>query len=375
MSKDYYKILGVEKGSSKEDIKKAYKKLAKKYHPDISKESNAETKFKEINEAAEVLLDDEKKQRYDTYGSADPQGFGGFGRGNSRSGGFNPSDFGINLDDIFEQFGFGSFGGGNSRNSNQSQKDTSEYIELEISLDDVYFGVKKEIKIKRNKKCKTCDGSGAKTKADLKTCSTCNGSGVVTEIQRSILGAIRTQRPCPNCNGTGNIISNPCEDCFGKGVINEKETIEISIPKGIENGMTLKVSEKGSYNTENKSYGDLYIKIFVKKHKDFEVDESDLYYNLNINFVQATLGDEIEFNHFNKTLSLTIPAGTQPGAILRLKNKGLPHFNYNSYGNLYVKVNVKIPKTTTNKQKEILMEYTKTLKDKSIFDRLKTFFK
>jgi len=371
-NKDYYKILGVSKDSSKEDIKKAYKKLARKYHPDISKEADAEAKFKDINEAAGILLDENKKQEYDTYGSADaPQGFGGFG-----GGGFNPQDFGINIDVIFEQFGFGGGSGfGGSRRSSRNQKDTTVYEELNITLDEVYKGVEKEIKINIEDKCDTCKGSGAKNPSDVQTCSQCNGSGVVIEMQRSILGAIRTQRSCPKCSGTGKEVKNPCKDCSGLGTETKKKTINVKIPKGVENGVTLRVPTKGSYNTDTKTYGDLYLKIYVKKHKTFEVDGADLYMNLNINFIQAILGDEIEFEHFDKTLSLKIPEGTQPSSILRLKGKGLPYFNYSGNGNLYVKINVNIPKTTNKKQKEILMDYAKTMKDKGFMDRLKSIFK
>jgi molecular chaperone DnaJ len=372
MTKDYYDILGVDRGASKEEIKKAYKKLAKKYHPDISKEADAETKFKEINEAAGVLLDDQKKQQYDTYGSADgSQGFGGFG-----GGGFNPGDFGINLDDIFEQFGFsgGGFGGFGGSSRGRQRKDTRVYSEIEIDLEDVYFGVKKEIKITRDVKCDVCSGRGAKRSSDIGICTVCDGSGVVIETQRSILGHIRTQRVCPECGGNGKSIKNPCSKCSGKGSVSKKETIEIKVPKGVENGVTLRVSGKGNYDKDNDSYGDLYLKIYVKKHKQFEVDESDLHMSLNINFISAILGDEVEFKHFNKTLSLKIPQGTQPGTVLRLRGKGLPYFNYDGFGDLYVKINIEIPKKTSKEQKKILMDYAKTLKDKSFMDRMKGLF-
>lgn len=372
--KNYYEILGVDKNSSKEEIKKAYKKLAKKYHPDISSESDAEQKFKDINEAAGVLLDDEKKQRYDTYGSADgPQGFGGFGGG---SGGFNPEDFGINIDDIFEQFGFGGgfggFGSGSSRG--RRAKDTRVYAEITISLSDVYFGVDKEVKIERDVECDICSGRGAQDPSDITTCSTCNGQGVVIEMQRSILGAIRTQRPCPTCGGSGQQIKNPCSSCSGKGSVRKKETVELKIPKGIEDGVTLRVAGKGNYDKDTDSYGDLYLRIYVENDKQFDVEGTDIYMNLDINFIQAIVGDEVEFKYFDKTLSLKVPEGTQPGSILRLKGKGMPHFNYNAHGDLYVKINVEIPKKTTKEQKKILMDYAKTMKDKGFFNRLKGLF-
>lgn len=373
MGKNYYEVLGVDKSASKDEIKKAYKKLARKYHPDVSKEADAETKFKEINEAAGVLLDDNKKQQYDTYGSADgPQGFGGGG------GGFNPSDFGINLDDIFEQFGFGGGGGGfggfGSRGHTQTQKDTRVYSETSIDLDDVYFGVKKEIKISRDKKCSDCKGKGAKKASDIKTCHVCGGAGVVIETQRSILGNIRTQRTCRECHGEGKTIKNPCSSCHGDGTTSEKETVEVKIPKGVEDGITLRVSGKGHYDKATSSYGDLYLRINVKKHGLFEVEGNDLYMDLKINFIQAILGDEVEFDHFDKTLSLKVPSGTQADTVLRLKGKGLPYLNYDSTGDLFVRVKVEIPTKTTKEQKKILHEYAKTMKDKSFLKRLKSLF-
>lgn len=381
MAKDYYKILEVDKNASKEEIKKAYKKLAKKYHPDISKEPDSEQKFKDINEAAGVLLDDQKKKNYDTYGSAEgPAGFGGGGYGSAGAGGFDPRDFGINLDDIFEQFGFGGGGGfgdfgfgGGSRRSRR--RDTSIHEEIEITLEDVYFGCEKDIKINRSKKCETCDGVGAKSKSDVETCRTCNGTGVVIETKNSFLGMIKTQKTCPDCMGSGEKIINPCNACNGNGSIKEKETVTIKIPKGVETGVTLKVSGKGDYDKDSREYGDLYVRILVRKDKDLDVDGMDLYKTLDINFIQAIIGDEIEFKHFGKTLALKIPEGTQPSTVLKLKGKGLPHFNYSTYGDLYIKIDVEIPTKTTNKQKEILMDYAKTMKDKSVIDRLKSFFK
>lgn len=371
MAKDYYEILGVSKNATEEEIKKAYKKLAKQYHPDISKEENAEVKFKEINEAASVLLDKDKKQRYDTYGSA--EGGNPFGAGGGA--GFDPRDFGINLDDIFEQFGFGGFGGfGSGGRKRKQKKETNVYEEETISLEDVYFGTEVELDISRKEKCETCLGKGTKSNSDIHTCSTCDGQGIVIEVQRSILGSIRTQKICPNCNGSGEKITNPCNKCHGEGAVSEKETISIKIPKGIESGMTLRVTGKGDYDKDSKSYGDLYLKIYVEENKEYEIEGTDLYKDIKINFVQAILGDEIEFKHFNKTLSVKIPEGTQGGTVLRLKEKGLPYFNFNQQGDLYLRVIVEIPKKTSKEQKRLLMEYAKTLKDKSILDRMKRMF-
>lgn len=370
--KDYYQILGVSKSASKEEIKKAYKKLAMKYHPDRSSEANAEEKFKEINEAKDVLTDDAKKSNYDNYGSADgPQGFGGGAGGHSGFGG------GFNMDDIFSQFGFGGdsgfggFGGGSRR----QQKDTRIYVETQISLEDVYFGIEKELKYQRESECSTCDGKGAQNPQDISTCSSCNGQGMVLETKQTILGMVRTQVPCPSCNGSGETVKNPCNSCHGTGSERKNETLSVKIPKGIESGVTLRVTGKGDYDKDTKSFGDLYLKVYVKNQEEYEIDGADLYRSINVNFVQATLGDEVEFKHFDKTLSLKVPEGTQPGTILRLKGKGLPHFNYNSHGNLFVKINVEIPTKTSSKQKEILLDYAKTTQDKSFIKRMKGLFK
>lgn len=370
MSKDYYKVLGVEKGASKDDIKKAYKKMARKYHPDVSKEEGAEAKFKEVNEAAEVLLDDEKRKRYDTYGSADgPQGFGGFSGG----GGFDPRDFGINIDDIFEGFGFGGFGGSSRSRSSSRQRDTRESTQVYVTLDDVYFGNKVDVTYQRDVECDKCSGSGGE---GVETCSTCNGAGVVIEMQRTMLGAMRTQRVCPDCNGSGKTIKHKCSKCSGKGTVRERTTQTITIPKGVEHGVTLRVSGKGSYNPDTKSYGDLYVSMLYKDTKGFEIDGADLYKQEEINFVQAILGDEIEFEHFGKTLGMKIPAGTQVGTTLRLKGKGLPVMGRDGvFGDLYVKIKVSIPTKITTNQKEILLQYAQTMKeDKGFMSRMKKFF-
>jgi molecular chaperone DnaJ len=382
MGKDYYEILGVSKGASKEEIKKAYKKLAKKYHPDISKEENAAEKFKEINEAAEVLLDDNKRKNYDTFGTAggnsgfggfdDFSGFGGFNSGSGR--GFRAEDFGINIEDIFEQFGFGGFGGSSNSRSGY-EEDLDLYSEIAISLKDAKFGAKKEVFVDRIVKCNVCNGKGAKSESDINICDKCSGSGKTVEIIRNILGTIKREKVCNKCFGKGKIVKNPCDKCSGSGEKRISDTIKIDIPKGVEDKITLRVSGKGNYSSSLNEFGDLYIKVNIKKDENFDVEGVDLYTKIKINFIQAILGDEVEIDYFGKKLDVKIPEGTQPESILKIKGKGMPYLNSNNYGDLYIKVEVELPKSTNKKQKELLVEFAETLKDKNIFKKFKDLFK
>lgn len=371
MTKDYYEVLGVSKDASKEDIKKAYKKLAKKYHPDINKESGAEDKFKEINQAASVLLDDKKKQQYDTYGTTGDD-FGGFGGGQ----GFDPRDFGIDLGDIFgDIFGQG-FGGFSSRGGGfRTRRPSGDiHIGIRVSLEDVYFGKEEEIKIDRNKRCKTCDGRGAKRESDIDTCDVCGGQGVITQLQKTFFGTFKSQKTCHKCGGKGTIIKNPCPDCDGKGYESKKDKISIKIPKGIENGVQLRVSGKGNFIPDTKSYGDLFVEVIYDEDDIYDVQGTDLYTSLKVSFVQVALGDDVEIKHFDKDLKIKIPAGTQPNTTLRVKEKGLPYFNSTRKGDLYIKINVEIPKKLTKKQKELLEEFDKDASGKSFFSKVKDYF-
>ena len=380
MGKDYYEVLGISKNASKEEISKAYKTLAKKYHPDISKEANSADKFKEVNEAYKVLSDESKRSQYDTYGSTDGanpfgsnSGFSGFSGFSNFSSGFNSSDFGVDLDDIFESFGFGGFS--STKGKRKSRKNTNLRQTLNVTIDDIYFGNKKKVSVLRDVKCETCDGSRAKNKSDIKTCVNCSGTGVVEEYKRSFIGTIKSQKVCPKCGGEGVEITNPCDSCSGKGFKQKKEEVEIKIPKGISNETTIKVQQKGNFDENTKSYGDLYLDINIVDSKDFEIEGEDLYKILDIDFIQAILGDEVEMDHFEKTLSIKIPKGSQMDTTLRLKDRGLPILNSSSFGDLYLKLNILIPKKITNEQENLLIQYANTLKDKSLFGRLKNFFK
>ena len=378
MTKNYYEVLGVSKSASKEEISKAYKNLAKKYHPDISKEKDSAEKFKEVNEAYKTLSDDNKRQQYDTFGSTDGgnpfgsnSGFSGFSGFSNFSSGFSSSDFGVDLDDIFESFGFGF---SNSKNQRRRRKSIDIYDVLNVSLDDIYFGQKKEIYITRNVKCDSCDGYGAKNKDDIVNCSKCDGSGVVDEYKKSFIGTIKSQRVCDKCSGKGKEFKRFCDKCYGKCVIKKKERIEIQVPKGITHEARIRVSSKGDYDEETRQYGDLFLTINLVNQKDFEIDEFDLYKKVDIDFIQAILGDEIDIEHFKKTLSVKIPKGCEVDTILRLKGKGLPILNKSECGDLFLKLHIVIPKKITSEQEKILIQYANTLKDKSLFGKVKKFF-
>ena len=364
MSEDYYKILGVSKTASKEEISKAYKKMAKKYHPDISKETDAEKKFKEVNNAYDTLKDEGKRNNYDNFGSDNSQGgFGGFNQ--QQSEGFSNFDF----EDIFEQFGFG--GGGNQR-TKKKQKVADEYTQIYINLEEAFHSVKKEIEIDIYDKCNPCNGEGSKTKNGKKTCSTCNGQGVVFVIQNSILGKIKAQQTCPDCKGEGETIKDPCSSCNGTGIKKKRKNISLKIPKGIQDENSLRVSKGGNYDTIYKTYSDLFVKINVLDDEKYEVDDNDLQTEIKINFVEAIIGSKYDLEHFGKKLILKIPNGIQPNSILRVKTKGMPIINSQNFGDLYVKVKIEIPKKISNKQKEILKDYSK--QDKGFFNKVREIF-
>ncbi|OED29710.1 molecular chaperone DnaJ [Methanosphaera sp. WGK6] len=354
--RDYYEVLGVDKNADKKTIKKAYRKLAMKYHPDKNSAADAEEKFKELSEAYGVLSDDDKRQRYDTYGHAGMDGF-------SQEDIFNN----INFEDIFSGFGggqggFGSifdlfgFGGGSSRNSGRGQ-DLEQVIDL--TLEEVSTGVSKKIDVRHKKTCPTCNGSKAEPGSSSKTCSNCNGAGQVRQVQNTPLGQFATVSPCPQCNGEGQIIEKPCTDCRGKGLKSTVNTISINIPAGVETGSRLRVSGEGDDGINGAPSGDLYVTINVLKHDLFRREGQHLYYELPISYVQACLGDKVDVPTIDgKTATLSIPAGTQSGSTFKLKGEGIQRINWGKdKGNLYVKVHVVVPKKLSDKQKEILKDF------------------
>ena len=351
MSKrDYYEVLGVSKTASKDEIKKAYRKLSKKYHPDINKEPDAADKFKEIKEAYEVLSDDQQRSRYDQFGHADPnQGFGGgFG------GDFGGSGFG-GFEDIFSTF-FGG-GGGRRRDPNAPRQGADLQYTMSVSFEDAVFGKETTIEIPREENCGTCNGSGAKPGTKAETCSHCQGSGQINVEQNTPFGRIVNRTTCRHCGGTGKFIPNKCGTCSGTGKVKKRKKISIKIPAGIDDGQQLRVSGQGEPGVNGGPSGDLYVVFHVKEHEFFERDGDDIYCEIPLTFVQAALGDEIMVPTLHGKVQLKIPAGTQSGTKFRLRGKGVPNVRGYGQGDQHIIVKVITPKKLSDKQKDLLREF------------------
>lgn len=355
--RDYYEVLGVDKNADKKTIKKAYRKLAMKYHPDVNQEEGAEEKFKELSEAYGVLSDDEKRKRYDQFGHAGMDGF-------SQEDIFNN----INFEDIFNGFGFGGgsqggfgsifdlfgFGGESSGPSGRGQ-DISQIVEL--TLEEVASGVSKDLDVRHKKKCPKCNGTRAEPGSSVKTCPQCNGAGQVKQVQNTPLGQFATVSKCPQCNGEGQHVEKPCTECHGSGLKTTTNKISINIPAGVETGTKLRVSGEGDDGIRGAPSGDLYVTIKVLKHDLFRREGQDLFYDLPISYVQACLGDSVDVPTIDGEASLNIPAGTQSGSTFKLRGEGIKSLNWSGKGNLYVKVQVVVPKKLSAKQKEVLKEF------------------
>ena len=358
--RDYYEILGVDKNADKKTIKKAYKKLAMKYHPDVNKDDpDAEEKFKELSEAYGVLSDDEKRQRYDQFGHAGMDGF-------SQEDIFNN----INFDDIFggftfggEQGGFGSifenlFGGGFDASPRNSGRGRDLIETVEVTLEEVASGVSKDIDVTHRKTCPHCNGSCAEPGTPVNTCSHCNGAGHIRQVQNTPLGQFSTVTACPHCNGEGKSIETPCSECHGRGLTTTTNKIAIPVPSGVETGSKLRVTGEGDDGVNGAPAGDLYITIKVLPHDLFERKRQHLYYTLPISYVQACLGSEVEVPTIDGgKAKLKIPAGTQSESTFKLKGEGVGHVNWPGKGNLYVTVHVVVPKKLSEKQTELLEEF------------------
>lgn len=369
MAKDYYQILGIPKGASKEEIKKAYKKLAKQYHPDLNKEANAAEKFKEINEAASVLGDDKKREQYDRFGTT-AEGFGG------GAGGFDFSDaFGGDINDLFEQFFGGSFGGfGGRRRRRGPTRGRDLLVEVEVTLEEVYRGVEKPIVLPRLEQCEKCNGSGSSS-GGKDTCRDCNGAGVQRMVRRTPFGMVQTQGTCRTCGGEGVVLKNPCEICEGEGLVRKSRKITVHIPAGVQNEGQLRLAGEGEGGERSGPAGDLYVRVYVKEDDRFVREEDDLIMELPISFSQAALGDTIGIETFDEEIKLKIPAEVQTGTMLRVRGKGMPNV-HGGQGDLHVKVVVQTPEGLSKKEKELLMQLAKGRGEKlepeeGFFEKLK----
>ena len=372
--RDYYEVLGVGRDASDAELKRAYRKLAKKYHPDVNPgDKTAEVKFKEVNEAYEILGDAQKKSRYDQFGFAgvDPNSFGGAGAG------FGDFDFG-GIGDIFETFFGGGAGfGRSSRGRSGPQKGGDLRYSLEISFEEAAFGAHREISISRHESCESCEGSGAKAGTSATTCKHCNGSGQVQYKQSTPFGQFVNVKTCDVCRGEGKVIADPCPACNGKGKKRKNVKISLDIPAGIDDGQTISMRGEGDPGSKGGPKGDLFVTIGVKPHPIFKRQGNDVVCEMPITFVQAALGAELEVPTLDGKVSYNMPEGTQTGSIFRLRGKGIPNLRGGGRGDQYVKVDIDVPKKLNEKQKELLREFADISGDdacekrKSFFDKMK----
>ena len=378
--RDYYEVLGVDKQASEDEIKKAYRKIAIKYHPDRNPgDKEAEEKFKEAAEAYEVLHDPQKRQQYDQFGFDCPQGgFGGFNGG----AGMDMSDIFSMFGDIFggHSGGFGGFGGGGARQYQGSDL----RVKVKLTLQEAATGVTKKFKIRKDVTCDSCHGTGCEGGAKPETCPTCHGSGVTMKTVRSMFGMMQTQQACPQCHGEGTIIKNKCKACGGEGIVKGEEVVEINIPAGVDNDMVVTAPGKGNKGKHNGANGDLQVLVTVEKNENFERVGKDLYYNLVLDFATATLGGEVEIPTLDGKTTIKIETGTQPGKQIRLRGKGMPAIQGYGYGkgDIIVNVTVFIPKTLSKEEKELVLKFKEcdnfkadNATKKSLFDSFKNLFK
>jgi molecular chaperone DnaJ len=381
--RDFYEVLEVSKDASAEEIKKAYRKQALKFHPDRNPgNKGAEDKFKEAAEAYEILSDPQKKARYDQFGHAGVSGAGGF----NGAGGMSMDDIFSHFGDIFSDLGFGGFSGfssrGGGRGGKQVARGSNLRIKVKLDLEEIEKGVEKKLKVSKYIPCDVCSGTGAKDGSSYNTCSTCRGSGHVTRVTNTFLGQMQTTQVCPTCDGEGKMITNKCPKCSGEGVLRGEEVISVRIPAGVAEGMQLSVSGKGNAARRGGINGDLLVIIEEEKHPDLIRDGNDLLYNLYVSIAQASLGAQVEIPTLDGKVKIKIEPGTQPGKILRLRGKGLPEVNTYGKGDLLVSINVWIPKTLSREEHKILekLEESQNFKpnpgssDRNFFDRMKNYF-
>jgi len=351
--RDYYEVLGISRSASKDEIKSAFRRLARQYHPDVSDATDAEERFKEINEAYAVLSDDERRAAYDRYGHAGVRGMGG-----AQDFNVDFSDFADIFGDIF---GFGGFGRRSRRSRNAPRRGADLQYQVTLTFEEAVFGVEKEIEITRDEVCPTCHGSGAEPGTTPVRCSTCNGTGEIRQTRQTILGSMVQVSTCPTCKGQGETIASPCHTCNGRGFVRRTRKKMITIPAGVDSGTQIRMAGEGQPGINGGPNGNLYIVINVKKHKFFRRRNNDILLDLNINVAQATLGAEVEVPTVDGPAKLKIPAGTQPGKVLRMRNKGVPYLRNNGRGDQLVVVNVEIPKRLNDEQQELFENLAESL--------------
>jgi molecular chaperone DnaJ len=368
--RDYYEVLGVSRNASKDELKRSYRRLARQYHPDVNKDAGTDEKFKEINEAYEVLSDDNMRARYDRFGHAGMEGMGGF---SGFEGGFG------SVADIFEEFFGGAFSGGRRQRRGPKRGADLRY-DLRISFEEAVFGVEKDIEVERPATCPACNGSGAEPGSTPKRCPTCEGSGEVRRVQQSLLGSFVNVTTCPNCRGSGEVIDTPCTTCHGHKLIQETSTLTVKVPPGVDNDTQIRLTGEGAPGVDGGPPGNLYVIIRVAKHKFFERRGDDIWIDLEINVAQAALGDEVTVPTVDGETKLTIPPGTESGKVFKLKNQGVPKLDRTGRGvdmgrgNQHVLVHVVIPKKLSDEQHDLFQQLAGTLGKEVIPQRERGFF-
>ncbi|MDD3420413.1 MAG: molecular chaperone DnaJ [Candidatus Gastranaerophilales bacterium] len=375
MSQDYYEILGVEKTASKDEIKRAFRQLARKYHPDVNDAPDAEEKFKQLGKAYEVLSDDEKRAVYDRYGE---QGINQQGFGQSQF------DFGFGgLDEIFSSlfgdFDFGGFGGGRQSDPNAPSRGSDLRLDLEIDFEEAFTGTEKDIEIDHLEECKRCSGSGAEPGSKKTTCQTCGGRGQVQRTTRTMMGHFTQVTPCPNCQGSGTVIESPCRECKGEGRLNTKKKISLKIPKGVESGVKMRVSQAGDAGRNGGPSGDLYVVVYVKEHEVFQRDGANIYFAQPVSVAQAVLGDNLTIPTMEGETVLKLHPSSQHGEVFKVKNQGLPYLNNPSQrGDLFVKIDVMMPKDLSKEEQKLYQQLLELEKKKGeanpLLEKIKSKF-
>lgn len=356
--RDYYEVLGVSKNASDDEIKKAYRQTAKKYHPDMNPgDKEAEAKFKEASEAYAILSDAEKRRQYDQFGhAAFEQGGGGAG------GGFDFS--GMDMGDIFGDIFGNIFGGGSRRSNNGPQKGANVRTGIRVSFEEAVFGTEKELELNLKEKCGTCGGSGAKPGTSTETCNKCGGKGQVVFTQQSLFGAVRNVQTCPDCRGTGKIIKEKCQDCYGSGYVTKRKKIQVTVPAGIDNGQSIRLRGKGEPGINGGEQGDLLVEVVISAHPIFQRDGYDIYSTAPMSFTQAALGGDVRISTVDGDILYTVKPGTPTDTKIRLRGKGVPSLrDRNSRGDHYVTLVVQVPTKLTAEQKELLQKFEATTKD------------